>query len=220
MTTCEACQRPVPAGYLCESCRQDLGERLEQLPALHAALGELLVPSRRAAEARGGPAVLVVSPAPADIDAIEARGEFGVLEVWARACAEDRKAPVPAAEDGAGARVTAACASLRAALDWIASTWPAAGDCAREVGDLHAAARQMTGAADLPARMGRCPQLVHGSPCGAELLLPDGQQVLHCRWCGATYPPGVWAALRVAQRAADFSSEAAPAAAAARPSRA
>jgi hypothetical protein len=93
--SCELCERPTDA-YLCGRCAADLGERLEQLPGLYAALGGML--------------------------------------------------------------------------------------------------------ADLPARMGRCPQEVHGAACGAELLLPQGQQVLRCPWCSATYPPGVWAALKVAQR--------------------
>ncbi|CAG6392745.1 hypothetical protein NMG29_06515 [Streptomyces cocklensis] len=196
---CEMCDRPAGADYLCARCTADLGLRLGQLPALYAALGSMLAPGRTADGGRG--ATLVEAPAPARLDVVDQRAEFGVLEVWARALAADRAVPVavPGADD-LGARATAACAALGAAVDWIASSWPAAGDCAGEVRGLFDGARSVVGAGDLPARMGRCPRLVHGAACGAELLLPQGQQVLRCGWCGATYPPGVWAALRVAQR--------------------
>jgi len=224
MTTCEACQRPVPAGYLCESCAGDLAERLAALPGLYAALGAMLAPGRGTGHGRAG--TPVEAPAPARLDVVDARSAFVILPAWARACADDRRlpeltSPRPAvdAPDDLAARVAAACTALIAARSWIAAEWPAAGDCAAEVLALYDGARQVVGAADLPARMGRCPELVHGQPCGAELLLPDGQQVLRCRWCGATYPPGVWAALRVAQRTAGLSGAAVPAAAAAGPSR-
>lgn len=196
---CELCERPAGDAYLCASCSQDTTDRLRRLPALYAALGALLAPGRGGSGGRGP--TPVEPPAPARLDVVDARYGFGALPVWARALADDRQqpAPIPAADD-LGAQVVAACTALSAASAWIASSWPAAGDLAREVRDLHDAARTMVGAVDLPARMGNCPKKVHGSPCGAVLLLPDGAQVIRCDWCGATYPPGVWAALKVAQR--------------------
>lgn len=198
--SCEMCDRPAGIAYLCGRCADDLRERLGQLPALHAALGGMLAPER-SATGGGRTATAVEAPLPLRPDVVDARAEFVVLEVWARALADDRQKPAPRpAADDLGARVTAACAALGAAVGWIAAEWPAAGDCAREVRDLYDGARSVVGAADLPARMGRCPWEVHGAACGAELLLPQGQQVVRCPWCGATYPPGTWAALRVAQK--------------------
>jgi hypothetical protein len=200
--SCEMCDRPT-GDYLCTRCADDLGERLGQLPALYAALGSMLAPGR-SADSSGRAAAAVEAPLPVRTDVVDQRAEFAVLEVWARALSADQgvadPAAVPAADD-LGARVRASCAVLRLALWWIASSWPAAGDCAREVRDLYDSARSVAGAADLPARMGRCPRQAHGELCGAELLLPSGQQVVRCAWCGSTYPPGTWAALRVAQRA-------------------
>jgi hypothetical protein len=215
---CLLCDRPAGTAYLCGRCAADLGERLEQLPALYAALGGMLAPTR-SADGGGRSASAVEAPLPLRIDVADARGDFAVLETWARALAADQgtQAARPVADDF-GARVTAACTALRAAVPWIAASWPAAADLAHETRDLYDGARSVVGADDLPARMGPCPQLVHGQVCGAELLLPAGVQVLTCRWCGSTYPPGVWAALRVAQRA--LSPAGTPVAAAAHPSRA
>jgi LSD1 subclass zinc finger protein len=215
ISTCEACDRPVPGGYLCPGCQDDFTDRLAALPTLYAALGAMLHPGR-STDGRGG--TVVEAPAPARLDVIDARAEFGVLSSWARALAEDMRTPIPAMPDDLGARVTAACAALAAAREWIATSWPDAGPCATAVRVVYDDARSITGTENLPAKMGRCPTVVHGQACGAELLLPDGAQVLRCAWCGTTYPPGVWAALRVAQRTAAFSPS--EAAAAAHPSRA
>jgi hypothetical protein len=220
---CELCERPAADAYLCPSCEQDLTERLERLPVLYAGLGAMLAPPQGRGDGRG--TALVVAPAPARLDVVDARSAFAVMPQWARALADDRhlpeltspRRPVEAPDD-LGARIGAACTALAAAREWIAASWPAAGDLAREVRDLHDDARTVLGVDDLPARMGRCPQAVDGAPCGAELLLPDGAQVLRCRWCGTTYPPGVWAALKVAQTRV-FSSSASEAGAAAHPSR-
>lgn len=197
MAACELCERPADA-YLCGRCAADLNDRLERLPALYAALGDMLVPARSRDGGRG--ATLVVSPLPISIEAADHRAAFAILPSWARALADYRKKPMPTpAADDLGAQVFAACTALAAAVPWIAVGWPAAGDLAREVKQLHGDVRTVVGGADLPARMGRCPAMVDGAPCGAELLLPHGQQVVRCAWCGATYPPGVWAGLKAAQ---------------------
>jgi hypothetical protein len=204
--SCELCERPAGTAYLCAGCAADLVERLGQLPALYAGLGGMLAPTR-SADGGGRSAAAVEAPLPLRVDVADARAEFGVLPMWARALADDRCLPELTstrkgivAPDDLGHRVTAACTALAVAVPWITASWPAAGDCAAEVRVLYDSARSVVGARDLPARMGRCPRQVHGAACGAELLLPSGQQVLRCRWCGTTYPPGVWAALRVAQR--------------------
>ncbi|WP_329177844.1 hypothetical protein [Streptomyces sp. NBC_01477] len=219
--SCEICERPAGTAYLCARCEADLAERLGQLPALYVSLGAMLAPGRSADSGGRAPAAVEV-PLPVRTDVVDVRGGFGILPMWARALADDRRLPELtsprkriAAPDDLGHRVTAACTALVAARGWIAASWPAAGDCAREVRDLYDGARSVVGAADLPARMGRCPQLVHGAACGAELLLPAGQQVVVCRFCQSRFPPGVWAALRVAQ-ARVFSGAAAPGGPAAR----
>lgn len=202
---CEMCERPAGDAYLCPPCQQDTADRLQRLPALYAALGSMLAPARSTdGGGRGG--TLVEAPLPLRLDVADARAQFGILPAWARALADDRQRPeltstreAVAVPDDLGARVAAACAALAVARAWIAAEWPAAGDLAREVRELHDGARTVVGVEDLPARMGRCPAVVQGAPCGAELLLPTGVQVLNCRWCGATYPPGVWAGLKVAQ---------------------
>lgn len=207
---CLLCERPLGDAYLCPSCSADLADRLGRLPALYAALGSMLTPER--GSGGGRTAAAVEAPLPLRVDVVDVRAEFAVLEVWARALVQDRQQPAPApAGDDLGARVAAACTALAAAVPWIAGTWPAAEDLAREVRALHDDACSVVGTEDLPARMGRCPQLVHGTPCGAELLLPAGAQVLTCPWCQARFPPGTWGMLKVEQR------KAAQAAAAARP---
>jgi hypothetical protein len=174
----------VGDAYLCPSCTRDLAERLEQLPALYAGLGIMLVPPTGSG---GRGATMVVSPLPLVPEVADARSAFGILPTWARALADDRDEPppVPAGPD-LGHQVAAACAALTTARDWIANAWPAAGDCAREIRDLHYDARTVVGAPDLAARMGRCPTVRDGAVCGAELLLPHGEQVVRCRWCSAT----------------------------------
>jgi hypothetical protein len=211
---CLLCERPLGDAYLCPSCSADLADRLGRLPALYAALGSMLAPERGGEGGRT--AAAVEAPLPLRPDVADQRADFAVLEVWARALAQDRQQPAPApVRDDLGARVAAACTALAAAVPWIAAAWPAAEDLAREVKALHDDARSIVGTADLPARMGRCPTLVHGQPCGAELLLPSGAQVLTCPWCGARFPPGTWGMLKVEQRKA---AQAAAGAAAARPS--
>lgn len=209
--SCELCERPAGDAYLCPSCVQDTVDRLLRLPALYAGLGIMLTPPAGTGGGRG--ATLVVSPLPLVPEVADARALFGVLPTWARALADDRQVPpaVPAGPD-LGHQLTAACTALAAARAWIASSWPAAGDLASEVRDLHDDARTILGTPDLDARMGPCPTVIDGAPCGADLLLPHGEQVVRCRWCGATYPPATWAALKREQTAVLAASPAALAA--------
>jgi hypothetical protein len=164
---CLLCERPLGDAYLCPSCSADLADRLGRLPALYAALGSMLTPER--GSGGGRTAAAVEAPLPLRVDVVDVRAEFGVLEVWARALAQDRRQPAPVpAGDGLGARVAAACAALAAEVPWIAAAWPGAEDLAREVRALHDDARSVVGTEDLPARMGRCPQLVDGQVCGDQ----------------------------------------------------
>lgn len=195
--TCELCERDLrdTAAHLCEGCAADTGERLAALPVLFRRLGEMLVPGR-SGDGRGSRPT--EAPAPADLDVIEVRAGFDILVRWQCHLAEARGLPRPQRSDDPGRRIAAAAAALRAELPWIAAN-PAAGQFAAEMQGLHDDTRTVVGQPDLDVRMGRCPTVHRGVACGAELRLPAGQQVLRCAWCGATYPPGVWAALRLAQ---------------------
>lgn len=189
---CELCERPTSVDvYLCDGCTQDTAERLQQLPGMFDQLGAMLLPGRTG-DGRGTRPT--EAPAPADLDMIIARGEFAALVLWHCRLAEARGHQLVLAADP-GARVAAAAMALAADLPWIVQN-AAAGEFAGAVRDLHAGARSIVGAADLAVRMGLCPTVRDGARCGAVLRLPDRQQVVRCDWCGATYPPGVWAALR------------------------
>jgi len=203
---CELCERPAADAYLCDGCTQDTAERLEGLPSLFEQLADMLIPQGSPDGGRRG-SRLIESPSP-DLDVIDHRAAFAVLPSWHRALFDAPGWPQPSTGladlDG---RMLAACMALRASVEWVAASWPAAGDFAREVRDLHDDARSVVGAADLDARMGLCPAVVGGVVCGALLRLPYGQQVVRCDWCSATYPPGVWAALRREQARAFSPSE-------------
>lgn len=194
---CELCERPAGEAYLCDGCAADTAERLEQLPELAEELAGLLIPGRQiGGDGRGS---RPTEPPTPDLDRIAARYGFAILPSWHLSLFDAPGWPRPTGRlDGLDGRITAACIALRASIEWIVH-WPAAGDLAREVKELFADARSLTGGRDLPARMGLCPATYDGVRCGAVLYLPDGQQVVRCAWCNATYPPGVWAALRIEQ---------------------
>jgi LSD1 subclass zinc finger protein len=197
MAECELCGRRAPAeAYLCASCALDTAERLERLPEMAEELAALLIPGRQAGDGRSSRPVHAPTP---DLDRVTTRYGFGILPSWHAALFDAPGWPTPPGRiDGFDARITAACMALRASIEWIAR-WPVGGDLAREVKELFVDTLTLTRGRDLPARMGPCPAVHDGVLCGAPLRLPDGEQVVRCEWCQATYPPGVWVALRRAQ---------------------
>jgi LSD1 subclass zinc finger protein len=203
---CGLCERPSPAAanwpYLCRECALDTRERLEALPGIFDQLAEMLGPGGRATDGtrRGGP--MLYSPTP-DLDVIERRFGFAVLPPWHNALCDAMGRPAPVVTGELGVRMRAACTGLLQHMDWIAAEWIAAGDFAHEVKTLHGGAITVVGEPDLVTRMGPCPAMRDGVPCGAPLRLPDGQQVIRCGWCKATYPPGVWLALKREQAAVE-----------------
>lgn len=214
---CELCNEPT-AGYLCRACELDTADRLERLPEMFDDLATLGIRGRALEATRRGsrPAF---SPTP-DLKPMAIRWGFNILPSWHSVLAEDSGWPMQHtgfALGGEDDRILGACIALRASAAWIAAAWPAAGAFAEEVRDLFDDVRQVLRLPDLPRRMGPCPAKHDGVLCGAPLQLPRGQQVIRCAWCEATYPPGVWAALRSAQRF--VSSAASPVGAEARPSR-
>lgn len=198
--TCELCERAtVLDEYLCTNCRLDTGDRLKAFPAMYDGLTLMLFRTRRP-PADDGPRASwpVQSPMP-NTSAIDLRSQFSVLPSWRNALLDAMRRPGPVVTGDLGTRVVEAVGVLQEHLGWVAREWPAAGDFAGEVRDLFNDMRTVVGEPELAARMGPCPTVVDGKPCGAPLLLPDRQSVVRCQWCGSTYPPGVWLALRRAQ---------------------
>lgn len=201
--SCELCESRPAAGYLCAHCALDTAERLEQLPEIFEEIADLAVLGRALDGSRRGsrPAF---SPTP-NLRPLAVRWGFSILPSWHRVLAEDSGWPqqhTGFALAGEDTRILGACIALRASMDWIAASWIAAGAFAEEVKELFADAISATGTPDLPARMGLCPTKRDGVLCGSVLRLPHGAKVVVCRWCKSTYPPGTWAALRLAQDAA------------------
>ncbi|WP_052397442.1 hypothetical protein [Streptomyces sp. NRRL F-5123] len=196
---CALCERTtVLDSYLCENCRLDTGDRLKQLPVMYDELTLMLFRTRQR-PADDGPRARTVEPPTPNLAGLDLRAQFAVLPSWRNALLDAMRRPGPAVTGDLGARVVDAAGVLREHLGWVAAEWPAAGDFAAEIRDLFNDVRTVAGEPELAARMGPCPQVVDGRPCGAPLLLPDRESVVRCQWCGATYPPGVWLALRRAQ---------------------
>lgn len=205
---CELCETATSAAdnwpYLCAGCAVDTGDRLELLPDMYDQLWEAVRPlgsnwprsldGRRGSRAAHSPALSL-----GDSPQLAA---FAILPGWHQALFEAMGRAVPELPGGSSDQVKAAVRGLRRHLKWATREWPAAGDFAREVRDLFNGVRTIVDEPDLGVRVGPCPTVRdNGEPCRAPLRRGDGAQLILCPWCGATYPPGVWMALREAQEA-------------------
>ncbi|MEW2424861.1 hypothetical protein AB0911_30475 [Streptomyces nigra] len=186
--TCELCGNSA-SGYLCNRHREQLADGLQELPALYDEVGECLVPRRSgwgevvATKAAAGPR----SPINEDVlDTVTWGRAAEVLRLWRedvrRVRWPHRGAPPPGglAED---------CRWLAREVDWIVSSYPAAGDFAREVWELEQQARSVVGdPTPRPQRVGLCARITdaEGTVCGAVLSRLPGE-VVRCRWCGTEY---------------------------------
>ena len=109
-----------------------------------------------------------------------------VLQLWRVDVQRERwpqhTPPPPASLD-------ANCRWLAMELEWIVDHYPAAGELAREVGELEAQARTIVGdPAPRPQRLGTCVAITaEGVVCGAVISRLPGQTRLTCRWCSYTY---------------------------------
>lgn len=200
---CELCGRELHgdvSAYLCLGCARVTTERLLALPTLYSELEQHLPPGRRPGIRSSGKA-----SAPASLvneDVLELRGAAGYvldLESWHAAMNADLGWSTPVPAGSVADRIRKAAAALHVNMLWIAESWPAAGAFAEEVRDLHRAITSYTDPRARGTRMGNCPTAVDGVLCRAVLRLDAGESVATCRWCGATYPPATWAALRLAQ---------------------
>jgi hypothetical protein len=216
--SCGLCERELRGDqaehHLCSRCARAAAERLERMPRLYDALAAFLQPSGRRPELGRTPRD--EAPLPLSEPVLSLRGPggiVGVLEDWHTALWADLGWGEPRRPSSIGARVGAAAAALGTNLLWIASSWPAAGDFARELRNLEAEVLSIVDPPERTVRLGHCPAVYEdGVICGAVLRVPPGAADVHCRWCGATYPPGAWLSLAAAQAGVD--------AAAARPSHA
>jgi hypothetical protein len=186
--TCELCGNAA-SGYLCTRHREQLAAGLRELPTLYTEVGECLVPRRSswgeiiATKSAAGPQ----SPIDEDVlDTVNWGRAAEVMRLWRtdvrRARWPHRGAPPPGS-------LTEDCAWLARELEWIAATYPAAGDLAREVRELECQARTIVGdPLPRPQRLGVCVAVTddQGTVCGAVLTRLPGELV-RCRWCGTAY---------------------------------
>jgi hypothetical protein len=190
VNACGLCERDLEHGALCPGDTLGLAERLERMPKLYAALAGFLAP----ASAPPGERVSVsrVEPGlPVNEAVLDLRygGIALVLESWLSDVQASRGWGQPAIQGGIEERVRRAARSLSANLEWVAASYPAAGDLAREVRELEGAALSIVGATrERGRRIGQCVAVdVSGVVCGATIRHLPGETVLVCGWCNYVY---------------------------------
>nr|WP_202551595.1 hypothetical protein [Streptomyces sp. SID8352] len=175
---------------MCTWHRAKLDARLRALPALYAEVGECLVPRRTgwgnivATKAAAGPR----SPINEDIlDTVNWGRAAEILRSWRE---DVRRLRWPHRGETPPGGLAEDCRWLVQELDWIVAQYPAAGDLAREVRDLEAAARAVVGD-PVPQRkvVGQCIALTddQGTVCGAAITHRAGETRLVCRACRCVY---------------------------------
>ena len=187
--SCGLCQRGLNHGYLCPGDALALAERLERMPKLYEALAGFLAPAAHGVRERVTTAVDASLPVDENVMDLRYGGIALVLESWLSAVQEARGWGAPAVQGSPEGRVHRAARSLLANLDWIAATYPAAGDLADEVREMEGAALSIVGA--LPERGRRIGYCVSsdasGVLCGAVIRHMPGQTKLVCDWCQCVY---------------------------------
>ncbi|MER7799020.1 hypothetical protein ABTX71_01680 [Streptomyces parvulus] len=186
MTGCEVCGEETGGRYLCERHTIAVARRLALLPDLDSDLAMYLVP----APAPFGEHVTgnaAGSRPPINLDVLslmQANRAPQVVQSWRvdvqRVRWPERSAPPPAG-------LAADCRWLGMELEWIVTSYPAAGELARELAELEAELRSL-GAEPAPRREGTCVAVTddQGTVCGA-VLKPGPDKVVRCRWCGTEY---------------------------------
>ncbi|MER6431569.1 hypothetical protein ABT272_28140 [Streptomyces sp900105245] len=205
MIACELCGEATAGRYLCERHTVRLARQLADLPTLYSEVGECLVPRRAgwgdivATKSAAGPR----SPLNEDVlDTVTWGRAAEVVHLWRVDVQRERwpqhgaPAPAPFAAD---------CRWLAMELEWIADHYPAAGELAREVGELEAMARSVVGdPAPRRQRLGTCVAVsAEGVVCGAVISRLPGQTRVKCQWCQYVYETGLdWIRLQHFQDAA------------------
>lgn len=208
MNECELCEGPELEEYrLCSGCARATLNRVRNMPRLYKALAMLLPPAARPPRLdSGGGSAAAEAPMPMPEALLNLRGPGGIvgtLEDWHAALAEDRDWGVPVVRGSIETRLKLAASRLAANIEWIAASWPQAGQFAREVRDLEHGVLSMLSppVRDERIRMGKCPHKDDGVLCGAVLWAAPGSTIIRCSWCLSTYPSGIWAQLRDEQDA-------------------
>jgi hypothetical protein len=193
------CERQLEHGHLCPGCTLALAERLRRMPKLYAALEGFLAPGAHGISERGhsGSAFAALPVTEAVLD-LRYGGIALVLEGWRSDVQSVRGWGEPAITGTVERRVMAAARWLGMSLEWIAASYPAAGDLAQEVRNLERAALSIVGA--LPERGRRIGQCVavdtSGAVCGATIRHHPGERRLVCPWCQTSYGPEDWLTLK------------------------
>jgi hypothetical protein len=199
MNQCGLCERDLEHGYLCPADTRALGERLERLPKAYTALGAFLAPTGHPGAERvsSGHAAATLPVNEAVLD-LRYGGIALVVEGWLSAVQEARGWGQPAISGTIEERVRRAARSLLANLEWITSSYPAAGDLASEVREMEGAALSIVGAVpDRGRRIGQCVAVDSaGVVCGATIRHQPGEIRLVCPWCRTTYGPEEWLTLK------------------------
>ncbi|MEU1497016.1 hypothetical protein [Streptomyces sp. NPDC005732] len=187
--SCGACDRDLEFGYLCPGDTLGLAERLERLPKVYEALAGFLAPASAPPGERvstSGGARLPVNEAVLDL---RYGGIALVLESWLSDVQDARGWGQPAVQGVVEERVRRAARSLSANLEWIAASYPAAGDLARELRELEGGALSIVGAtADRGLLLGQCVAVdASGVVCGAPIRHRAGETKLVCGWCHYVY---------------------------------
>lgn len=203
MNQCGLCEQELEDGYLCPLCTKNTLVRLECMPELHKCLEAFLRPGRRG-DGQASRAGRIGPSLPVTEDTLNLRGPggiVGVLEDWRSAMQSDRGWKEPAVTGLIEERIVRAARGLAMNLEWIASSWPAAGAFAEEIRDLARDARSIIDPRDpreRGMRLGYCPAAYEdGVLCGAVLRLYPDDKAVACRFCGAVYPPAIWPDLKV-----------------------
>lgn len=190
--SCGLCDRALEDGYLCPADVLALAERLERMPKLYRALEGFLAPAgHQGAEHVSSGRTGVALPVNEAVLDLRYGGIALVLEGWRSDVQRVRGWGEPAVAGTVERRVVAAARWLGMSLEWIASSYPAAGDLAREVRELEGAALSIVGALpDRGRRIGQCVAVdASGIVCGATLRHRDGETRLVCPWCTCVYGP-------------------------------
>lgn len=186
---------------LCQPCTSRLDLRLSELPGLYRALESHLAPgSSGSSPIRRTRAV--DAPLPVVLDVLDLRGPgglLGVLESWIAALWVGE---LPTPTGRIEPRVNSAVATLRRMLPYISTSFPGAGDFAREIRELHGAVWSLVSPvdpADLPRRLGYCTTEVGDGLCGAVVLLPPYSTTAVCPWCATAWSINSWLQLSAGQ---------------------
>lgn len=201
MNTCGMCETPVEHGYLCPGCTRALADRLQRMPRLYNALGAFLAPAATR-EPGGGRTGRAEAPCPS----ASPSSTSAPTAAWSRPW---RPGAATCTLLAAGRRPPRLWASRTAWRSQRArSSTPSTGSPPAGPRPATSPTKSVTSNATSPPspapanapcglRLGPCPaEHTDGTLCGAILRLQPGEQLVTCRWCATTYPPGTWALLK------------------------